>query len=209
MKSNKGEYYVYVLQDSTKRLFTKDKYGLEYKPFYVGKGKGNRAEIHNHNAFQNNFSHNLKLLNEIQKIKIKGGKVIVSKVYRNDEEDLVYKQESEMIHHYGLRHKDGILVNSGTGKAGGWGGSMNPTYDRMQLGTHNFLKNNPQVESPKVRKLTKMIKEVDTEVDINKLNWVTRSGYSDTRSLRLGIERIIRRNNLPYKLIGNNLKKVR
>ena len=33
------EYYVYVLQDSTKKLIKPDKNGLKYTPFYVGKGR--------------------------------------------------------------------------------------------------------------------------------------------------------------------------
>ena len=200
-------YYVYILQDSTKKLYQKDKYNLKFKPFYVGKGKGNRSQVHEYNAVTHNNSHNTSLLSEILKIRSKGGEVIVTKVFFDEDEELVYNKEKDVILYYGLKHKDGLLVNAGTGKAGGWGGNLNPTFDRMDIGTHNFLQNNPQVKSPKVRKLTKMIKEVDKEVDILKNNWYKKAQYSNNKSLRIGIMRILLRDKLPYTLIKNTLVK--
>jgi hypothetical protein len=146
------------------------------------------------------------LLSEILKIRSKGGEVIVTKVFFDEDEEIVYNKEKDIILYYGLKHKDGLLVNAGTGKAGGWGGNLNPTFDRMDLGTHNFLQNNPQVKSPKVRKLTKMIKEVDTEVDIIKNNWYRKAQYSNTKSLKIGIMRILLRDKLNYTLTNNILK---
>jgi hypothetical protein len=195
----KEEYYVYILQNPKKPLrFSTDKYGLEYEPFYVGKGKGDRSEVHYNNLVSRNDSHNGRLWAELSKLRSYGVEPVVSKIYFTDDESEAYEKEGEVISHYGIRYKDGILVNTSLGKAGGWGGESNPTYDRMQAGTHNFQVGNPQINTPQIAKLKKMILEVSLEKDLKDDRWLRRAGYSNFKSLRIGIERIISRDNLNY-----------
>lgn len=203
------KYYVYVLQNPRKPLkfSLSDKYGLKYEPFYVGKGSGSRAEIHYENFVNKRESHNTKLLAEITKLESYGVQPIVSKIFESYSEQDAYEKESEVINHYGFRYKDGLLVNASPGKAGGWGGELNPTYDRMEFGTHNFQKNNPQIDTPKILKLKKMILEVDKSEMLNKPKWLSRTGYSNLKALKIGIKRIIVRDNLPYEINRNTLNK--
>lgn len=202
------EYYVYVLQDSTKKLPRPDKLGLKYSPFYVGKGAGNRSQVHTYNAEKHNFSHNYKLLKEIQSIKSKGGTVIVSHLFTSTDEDAVYEKEQETILNYGLQHKGGLLVNAGSGKAGGWGADANPTYARMHQGIHNFQTSNPQLLSPKLLDLARLIKSVDKQADIKDDDWMRKTNYASIKALKLGILRVLVREKLPYTLKGTVLKKV-
>lgn len=202
------EYYVYVLQDSTKKLPKKDKNGLLFTPFYVGKGLGNRSGVHTYNAEKHNYSHNYKLLNEIVAINKSKGKVIVTIIFRSIDEDAVYELEKSTILFYGLRHKGGILVNASSGKSGGWGAERNPTYNRMNEGSHNFQIANPQLDNPKLINLKRMIESVDKKgLDVVKEGWVTKAEYANIKALRIGIFRVIIRNKLPYKLTGTLLKK--
>jgi hypothetical protein len=204
----KKKFYVYVLQNPKKPLrFNSDSYKLKYEPFYVGKGSGSRAEVHYNNFLKKGESHNTKLLAEITKLKSYGVQPLISKIFESYDEEKVYEKEAELISHYGFRYKDGLLVNASTGKAGGWGGELNPTYDRMEFGTHNFQVKNPQLDTPKILKLKKMILEVDKEDMLNKPKWLSRTGYSNTKALKIGIKRVIERYNLPYKINRNTLKK--
>lgn len=203
------EYYVYVLQDSTKKLPKRDKCNLSYKPFYVGKGFGNRSQVHTYNAEKHNYSHNYKLLNEIVDIKKRGGKVIVSLIFHSMDEDAVYEKEKSTILFYGLRHKGGILVNASSGKSGGWGAERNPTYERMNSGSHNFQTSNPQIINPKLILLSKMIRSVDKKgINIETEGWVEKAEYANIKALRIGIIRVIIREGLPYKLSSNLLKRI-
>lgn len=210
-KTNQKDYYVYVLQNPKKPLrFKTDKYGLEYEPFYVGKGKGGRSDVHLSSVLKRDTAHNSRLWAEISMIQSYGMNPVVTKLYINLDEDKAYELESEVITHYGVRYKDGLLVNASFGKAGGWGGYLNPTYHRMKIGTHNFQTSNPQFETPKVKKLKKMILEIDTEASIKDPKWLKRTGYSDIRALKIGITRILSREpNLPYRLESNKIKRTK
>jgi hypothetical protein len=204
----KETYYVYVLQNPKKPLrFSTDKYGLKYEPFYVGKGSGDRSEVHYEGVISRNSSHNQKLTSEINKLRTYGVKPVVTKVFITKDEEKAYEKESEIISHYGIRYKDGLLVNAGTGKAGGWGGELNPTFHRMQIGTHNFQTSNPQVDTLKITKLKKMILEVEKSESLLKRKWRSRTGYSNLKSIKVGIHRIIQRDNLPYYVTGNTITK--
>jgi len=205
-----NQYYVYILQNPKKPLrYRTDKYKLEFEPFYVGKGTGNRSDIHLENVINKNEAHSSKLWAEINLIRSYGKEPVITKLCITRDEDKAYEKESEIINHYGLRYKNGILVNSSYGKAGGWGGEMNPTFDRMTQGTHNFQISNPQTDTPKIKKLRKMILEVDKESDLKESKWLNRTGYSDLRSLKVGVKRVLlRESKLKYKLIGNTIKKV-
>ena len=202
-------YYVYALQDSSKPFTKADKYGLRFEPFYVGKGTGNRSEIHEKHAAKYEASHNPRLLLKIQQLVKAGTTIVTSNIFESDVESEAYEKEAEALKHYGLQHKGGILVNASFGKAGGWGADLNPTYARMKEGTHNFLSNNPQFVNPKLQKLSKLIKSVKGSVDIKKSGWTEKTGYNSTKALRLGILRVIKRENLPYKLNLNTLIKLK
>lgn len=202
-------YYVYVLQNPKKPLrFNTDKYGLKYEPFYVGKGKGNRAEIHFENFMAYSTSHNVKLLSELTKLRSYGVQPVISKIFFSDKEEEAYRVEQEAIIHYGIRYKDGILVNAAPGKAGGWGGELNPTFDRMDIGSHNFQISNPQIDTPKINKLKKLILGVTKSSNLKTSQWLVKSGYSNIKSLKIGIERIITRDKLNYKIVGDTLLKI-
>ena len=202
----KKEYYVYVLQNPKKPLKHKtDKYGLDHEPFYIGKGTGKRSEAHLDGVIKRDEAHNTRLWSEINLIRSYGKTPIVTKVFTSENESLVYAKEAELINHYGLRYKDGLLVNVSTGKAGGWGGASNPTFDRMDLGTHNFQVNNPQYDTPQVTRLKKMILEVSTSSQVSDSKWLKRTGYSTLKALKIGINRIISRDKLKYKLVGSTL----
>lgn len=206
----KDIYYVYILQNPKKLNGTlKDKYGIKYEPFYVGKGKNQRSDLHYKNVIAYNSSHNSKLLEEINSLRTYGSMPVVTKIFESTNEELVYKKEQEAISYYGLRYKDGLLVNSSSGKAGGWGGELNPTFDRMERGSHNFLQSNPQLDTPKINALKKMILEVEVEESLLKPKWITRTGYSTVKSLKIGISRIIKRDSLNYSIVGNTLRKIK
>jgi hypothetical protein len=205
----KDKFYIYVLQNPRKPLrFNTDKYGLKFEPFYVGKGQGNRSDVHYENFMSYDTSHNSKLLAELTRLRSYGVKPVVSKIYFCKKEEDAYRKEREVIEHYGIRYKDGLLLNASSGKAGGWGGELNPTFDRMQRGDHNFLTANPQLESPKIKKLKKMILEVDDKSYLLDPKWLKRTGYSSIKSLKVGIQRIIDRDKLPYQIVGSTLKKI-
>ena len=94
----RNKYYVYILQNPRKPLkYNTDKYGLKYEPFYVGKGTGNRAESHYQNSGSFGSLHNMKLLDELLKLKSYGKKPIISKVFTTFEEGKAYEKEEEII----------------------------------------------------------------------------------------------------------------
>lgn len=93
------EYYVYILLDPTDF----------YKPFYVGKGKGNRMLAHlteqrNDNRFK---------ANKISKIRRSGEEPVAMKWATDLEETAAYDLEAQLIKRFGRRSHDkgGILTN--------------------------------------------------------------------------------------------------
>jgi LEM-3-like GIY-YIG domain len=102
-------YYVYVL-----------KYP-DGKPFYVGKGKGNRWNEHEREARLKQSPKelsNFHKINIIRKIWKNGGKVIKEKVVKNVTEEEAFKAEIELIEKYGIKRFGGILVNQTLGGEG-------------------------------------------------------------------------------------------
>lgn len=202
------EYYVYALMDSSKPLLPGDKYGLKFEPVYVGKGTGGRDGVHEYNAYQKNYSHNPRLLTKLLDMKSRGSKIVVARVFTSTDEEAVYAYEKSMIIFYGLHHKGGLLLNGGTGKAGGWGNILNPTYKRMESGTHNFQTSNPIFANAKLVSIKKLlIKAIELGKPINviKSGWLEISGYSTLKAMLIGISRLIQREDLPIKIVGVNL----
>lgn len=94
-----SEYYVYLLLDPTDF----------YKPFYVGKGKGDRMLVHlteqrNDNRFK---------ANKIAKIRRMGGEPVAMKWATGLQETAAYELEAQLIKRFGRRSHDaeGILTN--------------------------------------------------------------------------------------------------
>lgn len=204
------KYYVYVIVNPRKPWNRLDKYKLKNEPFYVGKGSGRRFKVHYENFTNSGSSHNTKLLMELTDLKSRGITPEVKILFKNLTEEQSFEKEKELISYYKLRYKDGVLVNRSEGKAGGWGGDLNPTYDRMELGTHNFQKNlNPQKNTPKVLNLIKILKSNVTpsrSMRLNDKRILSKSGYSSEKALTIGINRVISGNNLPY-IVENKMVK--
>jgi hypothetical protein len=108
-----GEYYVYAHCDPLKKLsvardirelFLGSKYNLNYVPFYIGKGKGNRcfdlARNEGHRKIRSN-------------ILSKNKEVVVVKIKENLSEKDALFEEQKLIMLLGLvsLDKDGFLVN--------------------------------------------------------------------------------------------------
>jgi hypothetical protein len=93
-------YYVYSLIDP-----------LSNEIFYVGKGKGNRAELHLNEKY--NTTKNRRLLKHINNIRDKGLLPIIDYVEINMSEDDAYDLERDLICRYGRKgyEKCGTLLN--------------------------------------------------------------------------------------------------
>ena len=94
-----SEYYVYLLLDPTDF----------YKPFYVGKGRGDRMLVH----LREQRSDNRFKTNKIAKIRKSGEEPVAIKWAVNLEETAAYEMEAELIKRFGRRSHDesGILTN--------------------------------------------------------------------------------------------------
>lgn len=93
-------YYVYQLIDPRNNL-----------PFYIGKGKGNRAQTH---LFESAKVQNLYKDNKIRAIRNEGLEPKIEYIAENIiDEQLAYKIERDMIKHYGRKGYEyfGILTN--------------------------------------------------------------------------------------------------
>ena len=87
------KYYVYELINS-----------LNNKPFYVGKGTGNRMFVHEHRAKRNHIepNENRHLRNKILSIWNNGGTVIHNQIFFTDNDMDAYKKETERIEDLGI-----------------------------------------------------------------------------------------------------------
>lgn len=89
-------FYVYALKDPRQR---------PAKPFYIGKGTGNRAWQH-----QNEVSDSEKS-GVIQEIHDEGFKVLHTVISNNLTEEQALKIEAELISAFGIRSQGGLLTN--------------------------------------------------------------------------------------------------
>jgi hypothetical protein len=87
------KYYVYELISS-----------LDNKPFYVGKGTGNRMFVHEHRAKRNHVeSHeNRHLRHKILSIWNNRGTIIYNQIFFTDNDMDAYKKETERIEELGI-----------------------------------------------------------------------------------------------------------
>jgi group I intron endonuclease len=108
-----GKYYIYLLLDSSKKGDYKyGDYSLEYEPFYVGKGSGNRIKhtLYDKSPFK---------YNKIKKLKNKNIDIKTIKLFDNLSEEECFYREIELISLIGRRDLNkGSLVNLTDGGAG-------------------------------------------------------------------------------------------
>lgn len=142
-----GEFYVYALLDP--RVEEKIEYVIDgykiymnYKPFYIGKGKKSRLNSHFSNfSLKKNTYKNNKILKIIEE----GYKLISTKLIENLEEDKSYDLEIKIISLIGLDN----LTNKNNGGIGQSSSSMmgdkNPMYGKHPIawnkGIRGILKN--------------------------------------------------------------------
>jgi hypothetical protein len=122
-----GEFYVYALENPITGL-----------PFYVGKGKGNRAYHHSVEIYRKpTHNQNNHKLNTIRKIIEAGYEVAVKFIDTNLTEEIAFELEMFMIDMLGRKDtKTGILTNLTDGGEGLSGltrdlsGENNPSYGK-------------------------------------------------------------------------------
>ena len=108
------KYYIYIFLDESKPgEFIYDDFSLEYEPFYVGKGTGDRITtslLDRESPFK---------VNKINKVKRSGGKIISIKLYENLENEESLEVEKMVISKIGRRDLGlGTLVNKTDGGDG-------------------------------------------------------------------------------------------
>lgn len=111
-------YYVYMLRDPNTN-----------QPFYIGKGKGNRAQSHLSETLETTI--NRRKYNKIQALKRNGLTPEIVYFAMNLSEQDAYELEATLIRQYGRRDYDdgGILLNI--------------CEDNRPPGSDNFTKDNP------------------------------------------------------------------
>lgn len=166
-------YYVYILLDSRYPGEYDNEYftGVNFKPFYVGKGdrlSKNKSERHLiHYKFCKNERHlhyNPHKCNTINLLMEQNHEPNYVIVYENDDEQMVYDVEKKLIDFYGKFKDGGILTNIADGGSGGntidtvpglkeklnkiaserWSGENNPNYNRPleETFSHQYKKVN-------------------------------------------------------------------
>lgn len=101
--NNENLYYVYGLIDPCNNL-----------PFYIGKGKDNRAFSHLNENINRNKIDNKRKFNKIKSIKSQGLEPFIEFYAQNiEDENLAYEIEESLIKKYGRKGYDdgGILLN--------------------------------------------------------------------------------------------------
>lgn len=92
----KNPFYVYALKDPRQK---------PAKPFYIGKGTGNRAYEHQNEVSDSDKSY------VIQEIHDAGFKVLHTVISDNLTEEQALKIEAELISAFGIRSQGGLLTN--------------------------------------------------------------------------------------------------
>ena len=115
--SRKREFYIYALLDPRKEgLFRYGHWVFHFEPFYIGKGKGNRAQHHLMNCSLSSKSHKN---NKIKAIKFAGLEPIILIKKRNLTEKQALNTEVSLIDKIGRSNlKTGPLTNLTDGGEG-------------------------------------------------------------------------------------------
>jgi len=107
----KKESYVYALLDPREPgEYLYNDILIPYKPFYIGKGIGNRLNYHSCNCKRDKLSNAAKY-NKIKKIKSLGLKIISIKIVSDISDKDACDLEEKIILHFGKIKDGGILTN--------------------------------------------------------------------------------------------------
>ena len=135
------KHYVYVLMDPRKpgtwryNLPSGREVVFPYRPFYVGKGKGDRSKVHSRESVVENSSHKSRTIKSIRR---SGLKEIVrhSKDMNAISDWLAQAYEIDLIAGIGRRsHQEGPLTNLAAGGGIGTSGYAFSTRQRMKIST--------------------------------------------------------------------------
>lgn len=122
------DYYVYVLCDPRRPgEFQYGKWKFTHEPFYVGKGKGGRAQRHFQDYIRNSTTqnYNTRKTNRIAKIHTETGLEPIVKYCRGLTEDHAFDLEERVVAMIG-RNRQGPLLNLSDGGRGGNGVARQP-----------------------------------------------------------------------------------
>ena len=110
-----SNFFIYAYLDIRKKgLFVYGDYTFEYKPFYIGKGKGKRHLDHLHENADNTC--NQHKLRTISKIKIETGNLpLIIKLKEGLSEEEAYQHEIDIITLIGLINLTNITVGGNGG----------------------------------------------------------------------------------------------
>lgn len=185
---SRTNYYVYMLCDP-RSLNKNQMLKCQYSPFYVGKGKGNRAYKHLTAPVKQSF-----LKNKIQKIRSEGFEPIIE-FYKIDlSEDEAFSIEKTLIASLGRINYDpnGILVNLAEGGKGGSGGVRRSAETRAKMSAAK----------------QQMTEEHKMKISLNhRHNKMCRLRKPDGEVLIVeGLTRFCRENGLEYQPLRNSIR---
>ena len=129
------EFFIYILLDTRKKIccsytINNNKFNFQYKPFYVGKGKGNRIQQH---YGKYNLKKKTKKNNLILKIFDCGLQPISIKLFKDLTENNAYELEKKVISIIGLNN----LTNKTDGGVGqcslSMTGEKNPMFGQHPI----------------------------------------------------------------------------
>jgi len=100
-------------------IFKYGNFEFEYQPFYVGKGKFDRCEIHFKKYYLYVKNDNDYKNNKIKKLLNKNIEIKTIKLFENLTEDEAYIKEEELIRIIGIKETGGPLTNLTYGGVGG------------------------------------------------------------------------------------------
>ena len=126
MESTENKYFVYALLDPRKEgNFVFDDYSFKYKPFYIGKGHGNRPNYHLKLYKKDS---NKKKINKIKSILNSKKEPIISKIYVELFENDAYEKEKFVINTIGLEQLTNICEGGKGRDSNSLLGKKNPMF---------------------------------------------------------------------------------
>lgn len=117
-------FYVYQLRSAEEQF-----------PFYIGKGKGDRAYQH---LRQNHLKENSHKANKIKKLLREGVKIEVEFLEQGLTSDEAFLKEREHISKYGIKSQGGLLTNQTEGGDGGLPGYKHSEETKSKMSEHAY-----------------------------------------------------------------------
>lgn len=136
------DFFIYVLldprkKDNTNYVINETEFNFQYKPFYVGKGKGNRIQQH---YMKCSLKKNTKKNNKILKIFECGLQPISIILFNNLKENNAYDIEKNVISIIGLSNLTN-MVEGGVGQCSlSMRGDKNPMFGKHPIPWNKGLK---------------------------------------------------------------------